>query len=164
MPAGRHLLTRRTTLALPTVVVALTAGCDAENEDSAPPGSGVPSEADLDGALVDEVLADLAAITGLVAAVGDRFPRLVVPMSGLRAMHEAHTEALEGTASTDPGSAGLPATPAAALGDVRRREQRLRSRLVQSAVAARSGALARLLASMSAAVNQRLATLPRDVA
>jgi len=49
-----------------------------------------------------------------------------------------------------------------ALALVRRREQRHQRLLVDGAVQAQSGRLARLLASMSAAVAQQLAVLPSE--
>jgi hypothetical protein len=140
VPAGRRLLSRRTTLALGVVGAAgvLVAGCD--DDTDAPASTPTPAE-DPDGDLVDSVLEELSGAYRMTFAGG--FPALT-------AMHAAHIAALEGTPPTPaPGH-----TTAAA---VRRNEQRIQAFLVESAMGADSGALARLLASMSAAVAQRLA-------
>ncbi len=73
----------------------------------------------------------------------------------LAQLHKTHIEALDGTPPTSsPGHASTSA--------VRRRERALQADLVEAAMAAESGALARLLASMSAAVSQQLVTFPRS--
>ncbi|MCW2772777.1 MAG: hypothetical protein JWN91_1103 [Nocardioides sp.] len=141
MPAGRRLLSRRTTLALGVVGAAgalVVAGCD---DDTDAPASTPTRAEDPDGDLVDSVLEELSGAYRMTVAGG--FPALT-------AMHAAHIVALEGT---PPPPAPGHATAAA----VRRNEQRIQAFLVESAVGADSGALARLLASMSAAVAQQLA-------
>jgi hypothetical protein len=156
--------------------VGLVAGCDLggsgpDASTSAPSGSaaGSASESpstsagDPDAALVDEVLTELTAMVSLVGAVGSRVAGLAGPMRALRRMHLAHIAALDGSTRI-PAHGRVPGSPAAALALVRRRETRLHSQLVDAAVEARSGVLARLLASMSAAVSQHLATLPRSAA
>ncbi|CAI9419484.1 hypothetical protein [Nocardioides sp. T2.26MG-1] len=141
MPAG-PALSRRTTLALAAGVVAL-AGCDDGDggPDSAPTGS--PGSADPDVALVDGVLAELARAQRVASSAGD---------TDLVALHGAHIEALNGTPAPTPARGRFGAA------DVQQRERRLQSHLVAAAVDAQSGALAALLASMSAAVSQRLAS------
>ena len=117
---------------------------------------------DPDTALVDEVLADLGELAALVAA-GSRFAPLRAPMRALAALHAAHVEALDGepVAGRSPG-VGF-AGPAEALRRVRAGEQQAQRRLADWSVAAESGALARLLASMSAGVAQHLVALPATV-
>jgi len=155
-PRARPTATRRTALALGAAGLVAVAGCDGDDE---PTPDGRSPAADPDGALVDRVLAELAGITALVAQVGRRHAKLRAPMADLRRLHEAHTKALDGSPATDPGAARVPSRPAEALALVRRRELGLQRRLVDAAVSAESGTLARLLASMSAAVSQRLAAM-----
>jgi hypothetical protein len=135
---GSRPLLRRTTLSLAVAggVVAV-AGCDDGDEKPAPSATPGP---DPDTALVERVLTALAGAERVASAVGEL---------ELAALHRAHIEALDGTPPT--GEPGRTTSREA----VRRREQRLRTRLVDAAVAAESGELARLLASMSAAVAQR---------
>jgi hypothetical protein len=142
VPAGRRLLSRRTTLAVGAAAgVLVVAGCDSDTDE---PASAPTPTADPDGDLVDAVLEELGGAYRLAVAGG--FPKLT-------ALHRAHIEALDGTPPT--------AAPGHATADaVRRNEKRIRALLVESAVAAESGALARLLASMSAALAQHLTTLP----
>lgn len=138
MPAGPPL-SRRTTLALAAGVVVL-AGCDDGDDgpDSAP--TGAPGSADPDIALVDAVLTELVHAQRVASSAGD---------TDLVALHGAHIEALNGTPAPAGGRFGA--------ADVQQRERRLQSHLVAAAMDAQSGALAALLASMSAAVSQRLA-------
>ena len=81
-------------------------------------------------------------------------------MRALGELHAAHLAALAGRPAA--GGSPVPAFdgPDEALGRVRVREQQAQRRLAAWSVAAESGALARLLASMSAGVAQHLAQLP----
>ncbi|WP_395658264.1 hypothetical protein [Nocardioides sp.] len=145
MPA-RPLLRRRSALAAGLAGLtglAAVGGCDLG--DSAPrsgPTSTPGTDPDPDAALVEEVLAELGRAERVATAGG---------ALELAALHRAHIAALDGEPPAERTS--RTATPAV----VRRREQHLQVRLVEASVAARSGSLARLLASMSAAVSQRLA-------
>lgn len=140
MPAAPHLLARRTALTLGAVAIVATGCDDGDSSDpaGAPPATPTP---DPDTVLVDAVLADLARAETLALGAG---------FVDLAALHRAHIEALEGP-EAEPGTGG------ASKAAVRRAEQRLQRQLVQASLEAESGALARLLASMSAAVAQRLA-------
>ena len=128
----------------------------------APSGEASTPPEDPDTALVDEVLTDLGELAALVAA-GARFAPLREPMRALAALHAAHVEALDGepVAGRSPGVRF--AGPAEALRQVRAGEQQAQQRLADWSVAAESGALARLLASMSAGVAQHLVALPATV-
>jgi hypothetical protein len=137
---GTRLLARRTTLALAAVGLVAVAGCDDGDEKS--PAPTVTPTPDPDTALVDRVLTELAGAERLASAAGEL---------ELAALHRAHIEALDGTPPT-----GVPGRQVGADA-VHEREQRLQAHLVEAAVAAESGELARLLASMSAAVSQRQA-------
>ena len=156
MPAHPHPVTRRTTLGGALLGLGVVAGCDFD-----PPGDGVPAGAsrpveDPDSALVAQVVRELTRVADLVAATGARSRGLRAPLAELRALHVAHGAALGATIETTTRAAGRPGTLVA----VRTQERRLQSRLADSSVAAESGALARLLASMSAGVAQALTQLP----
>lgn len=147
MPAGPRLA-RRTTLALSAGVAAgvaaglvAVAGCDDGTGRRAAAPAATPTP-DPDVALVDGVLDELGRALRLASAAG---------MTGLVTLHRAHIMALDGT---PPAPGPVRRVDAVA---VRRRERLLQAHLVEAAVAAESGPLARLLASMSAAVAQRLA-------
>lgn len=115
--------------------------------------------ADPDTALVAQVMADLTDAAGLAAATAAKHPGLKA-MGNLSALHVAHAAVLGTTLGADFAHAGgIPGT-AQALVQVRRHETRLQRRLADRSVAAASGDLARVLASMSAAVAQALAQLP----
>lgn len=172
-----HLPTRRAALlASASGLVAVATACDvgarspAEVVPTPPPTTpptpdpttvGPVPAAGPDEALVDLVLADLGAVLGLVTAARRKTPRLRRDLRPLLVLHQAHARALGGPPG-DPGSARLPGSPGAVLDDVRAREERSRRRLVEWAVQAESGQLARLLASMSAGLAQHLVALPRE--
>lgn len=160
MPARPPATTRRTAVALGVAGLVSLAACD--GDDSPSPAPRASTSGDPDQALVERVLSDLEAASRLAGAVAAAFPRLARPMRSLRRVHDAHIAALGGERPTGHGAAHGDA--AAALGRVRRREQRLQRRLVDASVSAESGRLARLLASMSAATSQQLVALPQDEA
>jgi hypothetical protein len=140
-----------------------TTGAAAGTSSGEPSGtSSAPASSagdDPDAALVDEVLGELAQLSSLVAGAA-RIAPLRASMRALGELHAAHREALGDERGTEPPARrGFPG-PAEALRQVRAQEQRAQRRLADSSVAAESGALARLLASMSAAVAQQVATLP----
>jgi hypothetical protein len=147
VPPGPPPVARRTTLALGVTGLLGLAACD--DGDSEPRSAPTPA-ADPDSELVERVLADLRGALRLAVAAS---------LHDLAELHRAHITALDGDlAPAGPGR--RLAGRARALAEVRARETRLHRQLVEAAVAADSGRLARLLASMSAAVSQRLATLP----
>jgi hypothetical protein len=138
-PLLSQAFSRRTTLALAGVGLVAVGGCDDGGDDSPAP---LPSASpDPDTALVDRVVTRLTRAERIARGAG---------LAGLAALHRAHLEALDASASARPHRK-VPADV------VRRHERRLQSDLVAAAMAAQSGALARLLASMSAAVSQHLA-------
>ena len=175
------LVRRRTVLGVGVAGVTVLTGCDS-GEDIEPPGADgsasstaavesttgstpeSPSapEQTPDEAIVDEVLTALgAALAVLVQARKATVVRQSV--TGLLRAHRAHVRALEGDLD-NPAPPGPSPDPAAMLRLVRQSERGLHTTLVDAAGRAESGALARLLASMSASVSQHLALLPTEPA
>lgn len=162
MPVHPALVTsRRAVLGSVTVGLAVAPGLTGcrlgTGSDPSAPATVDQHDADL----IARVVADVDRVWALVAAVGAGFPALSAPMSALQAVHEAHRQALGAPEATNaaPSAASPSAIPAdrtSALALVRAGERRHQQVLVASAVSATNGALARLLASMSAAVAQRV--------
>lgn len=162
MPARAPLAaTRRAALGGALLGLGAATGCDLDPPAKAPSGSGSPASGDPDTALVEEVVAELTRLTGLVTAVAAAYPRLGPRMTDLRDLHVAHRRALGDEPGPVQGSgADLAGTgPEQALRLVSDHERRAQNLLADWSVRAESGALARLLASMSAGVAQRLAVL-----
>jgi hypothetical protein len=167
------VLGRRTAVCAPLAGLAanlVAAGCDNGDEIEPPRGGGgtsataEPSEEAArtpDEELVDEVLAGL---TGALAVLSRsrRAPQLRTTVSPIIGAHRRHVQVLEGELA-EPGPPGPVRDPAASLRLVRRSERALHATLVEAAGRAESGALARLLASMSASVSQHLTLLPTEV-
>ncbi len=174
MLPDRPLVRRRTALAGALGGIAATTlatGCDTGDDLGDNDATGSPSplpsvaqepEQTPDEALVDEVLAGLGdAIAVLQAA--RRFKQLRPTVAPMLRAHRAHAEALEGELGGE-APASRPPDLAAATEATRSSETQLQASLVDAAGRAESGALARLLASMSASTSQHLATLPPEVA
>ena len=132
-------------------------GCDLGDPPAAdPPSASAAPAADPDAALVEAVIAELDELVALVTAAAAARPGLAPGLAAYAALHQAHR-------STLPDREGEPARPrisgsAGEVADrVRRREGQARRRLADWALAAESGALARLLASMSAGIAAQLA-------
>jgi hypothetical protein len=166
----RPLVRRRTALtgALGGIAATvLAAGCDTGDDlgQSDPTGSPSPSssvadepEQTPDEALVDDVLARLGSAVAVLRAAR-RFKQLRPTVAPLLHAHRSHVEVLEGDLQ-DEAPASRPADLSAAAEAVRSSETDLQASIVDAAARAESGALARLLASMSASTTQHLATLP----
>ena len=169
MPGRPPSTTRRTALggvlAGLAGAVALVA-CDVDDlrppeVDDTPAPSPEAGESDPDLALVDEVVAQVTRAWLLVKSA--RAYRLLrEPLGPLQRLHEAHLDVLDAEHSEPAVQQNGPAAPKYL--EVRRVEAQLQRRLADASLRARSGALARLLASMSAAVAQHLAAMPTTVA
>lgn len=151
--------TRRTALTGSVAGVAggLLAACDTTSAPSRPSRAdgGTPAAsatADPDTALVDEAAARTRHVLALLRALPRRERHAV---AGLRELHAAHLGALDAPTRSAGQTAGQPVTSSPA--EVRRAETALQRRLAHLAGIAESGALARLLASMSAGVAAHLA-------
>ena len=157
--------TRRTTLGGALAGVVALAGCDLGSGDpaSAPAPSDDPNDPndpdDPDAGLVEEVIDDVVATQLLVEALRRRHDTLRRPLGELVRVHDAHLEVLGSSAPSGRRPAQT-SSAGEALAVLRARELRHQRLLANRAGAAESGRLARLLASMSAAVAQQLAVLP----
>jgi hypothetical protein len=157
VPPHHPAVSRRTALGAALGGVVALSGCDLELADldprSEPTPAGAPTAsappADADTTLVADVVAEIGAALALADAVRRPYRKAYRPLARL---HRAHLDLLDG----EPPEPGAPTTAAAA----RAREEQLQVSLAEAAGRAGSGELARVLASMSAAVAQQLATLP----
>lgn len=172
-PTTSRLTSRRTTLGA-VAGLAVLAGCDDDPGARGPvvgprtdatgratdPGYPATSEApddDADEALVDEVRTRIRGTLATVVAVRAGQRSLRRRLAPLVRLHEAHLAELAGDDAPDlEPEAG----PVRGLAQVKAVEAALQRRLTDAAVAAESGAVARLLASMAAAVAQHRAVLP----
>ena len=141
------------------LVGVTTAGCQLDPSAEAPARRRASTPAtpdeDPDTGLVRRVGEELAAALALVSGVARARRPLAAAMEPWQALHRAHLEALEAPAPTRTARVGGPVRELTAR--VRRQESLLQRRLADAAVTAQSGALAALLAQMSAAVAQQLA-------
>lgn len=162
------MLGRRGVLAGALGLAALTA-CDVDDlrppeDEPAPTPLASPTttpEPDADQSLADDLAHGIAAALVLVDGLRRSFPRLRKRLQPLARMHREHLEVLEPPDDRSVPSPAPAASPAEALVVLRATEDALQGRLAAGAVDARSGTLARLLASMSASVAQHVAaTLP----
>lgn len=157
---------RALVVAVPAAALALAA-CDLDpRADGDEPASPTTPE-DPDLASLDDVAAATDAAAALVAATISAHPALGPRLAGLGTLHTAHRGALEGAAEAPAGTgtsapAPVPAARAQALAALRRSESALATDLASRALLAESGPYARLLAVMSAAVQQELLALDRS--
>jgi hypothetical protein len=155
----RAPLSRRTALALALSTPLVLTGCDLD------PPSAAPSEPPTSAPLPDtEVVASarkaILLTVALLEVVSARHRPLRADIRSLLDLHTAHLEVLDdGSEDQDQGlEAALPAdTPAMARTQVSGAEGNLAATLADAARQAASGDLARALASMSAAIAQRVA-------
>jgi len=155
-------LPRRTALAVTAAMTGLAAGActsDDPGEPSSPTSTSAPP-VDADQELATSVAIDISVVGVFVDSLARDFPALRSELRPLRRLHAAHLEAIGGFDDSIPAPAPIAGGRAAARGELRRSEQRLQKQLAAAAVRAESGTLAKLLASMSAAVAQQLA-VPR---
>jgi hypothetical protein len=153
--------TRRTALAVGAGLAGLAAGgctSDAPGSPAEPAATSAPP-VDADQELVTEVAVRLAAMAVFVDALSRDFPKLRADLRPLRRLHAAHLAAVGGFEDGVPSPAPNEGRPVEVTRDLRRSEQQLQRELAAAAVRAESGALAKLLASMSAAVAQHVAVL-----
>ncbi|WP_134738671.1 hypothetical protein [Nocardioides sp. 503] len=161
MPHRPAAATRRTALGVALGGLLVTTACDLDDldprSDADPSASPTAPPVDADTALVAEVVADIDATLARLPAARS----LGALPAELTALHLAHRAALSDGPAPTPVGGGRRLGAAPASAKVRRLERAHQSRLDEACLAAGSGALAALLASMSAAVSQRLASLPQ---
>jgi len=164
----RPLLRRRTAV-LGLAATVLATGCDhgddigtsspSKTPSTPAPSTSAPAQTP-DEVLVDTTIDQLTTAYGVVVTAR-RFKSLRQPLAPLVKAHRRHVEVLEG--ELEGWTAPELADPDTALQAVRRSEKKLHAALVEAAGKAESGALAKLLASMSASVTQFLVALPPEV-
>lgn len=139
-------------------------GCEVAAPGRSParvPGAAAPAAGE-DTGLLGQVLDAVDSTSATVAAALARHSGLASWLRPLVDLHAAHRDVLDEAAQLPPPAApavSVPETPDAALALVRRAEERLAGLLRRAAVDARSGDLARGLATMSAGVAQHAAVL-----
>ena len=161
MPIGPVATTRRTTLTGGLAAMLTVSACDLETLDprSGPEGDepGLAPAVDADSTLVDEVLNGISVSSGELAVLRRKRPEVRDSASVFLGLHRAHADALGGL----PAAAGPVENPVRgdSMARLRSIESNAQRALAAAAVRAESGALAKLLASMSAGVAQHLAAL-----
>lgn len=131
-----------------------SAGSPRRTDPPAPDSGDSPDER-----LVSRARGEIQAAAALVASTTSQRPRLGAGLTPWRTLHEQHLELLSGIATstrTPSPTVVVPPQPQAALRQVLEHERRLGDGLAALALQAQSGALARALAGMSAAIAQRL--------
>lgn len=157
-----------TGLAVSTVL--LTAGCDTDRPLDLPGLPPLGEEPDQDRVL--DALRDEQVVLDEVQQVRRRHPGLRRELAATAAVHEAHVALLskavdDGTSPSEPADPGgdeddkkrVAPSPARARAQLARSEQGLADRHVATALKSRSGVLARVVASMSAAAAQQAVLL-----
>ncbi len=165
-PAGARL-TRRTVLAGAVggvVGLSVTACSDDDSPDA--PRATSPGGLTPDVAVATTALAEIRATREAVSATMKKYPVTRSVVGSLVPLHQAHEATLVDAVPDRASSTSVPAPYAVprnrekAVAALAAREQRLHDNLGRLALKAESGQFARLLASMGAALTQRLAEWP----
>ena len=171
-PRLRLPATRRTALVGAVGSALVLAGC----EGSAPPAAApsptsspttATSEAvpdDPDEALVATVVAELDELIAFTSGAAAARPRISAWPAAFETLHRTHRAVLTDDEEEDTGPARVRGSAQEVVGRVTRREEQAQRRFAEWAITAQSGQLARLLASMSAAVAQQLSSAGRATA
>jgi hypothetical protein len=160
-PSRRAVLGALTAAAGTTLAGCTSAGAPPRPRPTiTPPASTPPPQPDVP--LAAAVLRREQAVLDRVRATSRRHPRLAATLTGARAAHHAHVQLLRGAVPAGTSGGGLvrrtprvPAEGIAALRALARAEGDLAASGRRSALAADSGAFARVLASMAAAAAQQ---------
>lgn len=156
MSSLRVPTSRRTALTLALSAPLALAACDLDPPSATPSPS--PTAAPLpDAEVVASATREILLTVALLEAVSARHRPLRADIRPLLALHAAHLEVLDDGSEDPAAAAALPAdTPPLARTQVSDAESSLAATLADAARRAASGDLARALASMSAAVTQRV--------
>lgn len=151
---------RRTVLTGGTVAGAAllaVAGCGLAQDDTAGGVADDPTApaVDADSDLVQTIGDQLAAALALARATASSVPQLRPLARRLSGLHRAHLGELSQPDDVDGGK--VPGSAETARARLLRSEEKLQEQLVRAALAAESGALAQVFASMAAAVAQERA-------
>lgn len=161
-------LSRRSVLGLGIGAVAAGAGvsaCSVANPVSPRRRASRPAGLSPDVTVATRALAAVEAAAAGVSATLARFPALRPELTALGTLHQAHARSLADAVPTrapttaTPTPYAVPRRRTAAVAKLTTTETRLHASLDALALTAQSGEFARLLASMGAAVSQRLAGL-----
>lgn len=165
-PGDDARLSRRAALGLGVGATAgLTlAGCSLNNplSDDKTPASEAVRDLAPDVAVAVEAVTLVRGAQVAAARTGQQHPELASRLADLLATHQAHldavVEAVPDRVDTSTGGTAyvVPARPGRALARLAATERSLHDALVGLAMRAESGAFARLLGSMAAAVSQQL--------
>jgi DNA-binding FadR family transcriptional regulator len=164
-PSRRSVVAAGLAMGLGSAAALALAGCS----DEPKPGSRQstsPAGLAPDVAVATRALTEIQAVREAVSGTIARFPATRATIGSLVALHRAHEATLvdavpdRAKPSTAPAPYAVPRNRDRAVAAIAAREQRLHDTLDRLAVRAQSGQFARLLASMGAAVHQRLATWP----
>jgi hypothetical protein len=163
-PGTHSRLSRRSVVfgVLGGVAGMAVAGCS-DNGDGADKTPGSPAGLTPDVAVATSALTEIRAVREAASATLARFPANRSTLAPLVTLHRAHeatlVDAVPHRASPSARAApyAVPRKREKALSNLAVREQRLHNTLDALALRAESGQFARLLASMGAALHQRLA-------
>ena len=161
-------LSRRTTLGSALAAPLVLAACDIDppaRDDGSSSATPPPPE---DSELVAGVVAALLRAQSVLDAATTAAPALDARLAPVREAHAEHLDVLVGAVPEAElptgGPASVPSPSARALAAVRRSEQRLLREVREGCLAAASGDLARVLASIAASTAQHGASLSRQPA
>ena len=155
-------LSRRTTLGSVLAAPVVLTACDIDPPRAEPTSSATPEPPE-DAELVAAVVTALVRAVGVLDAASGAVPDLAARLDPIAAAHAAHLDVLVGAVpesqvpTADPPP--VPSRPAAVLVAVRRSEQRLLNEVRTGCLEARSGDLARVLASVATSTSQHAAAL-----
>lgn len=165
-PRRPGTVTRRTLVAgAAGLAVLATPGCSGPSTSGGSPAAQPSATPALsaDVAVATQALAEIRAVRTAVSGTLERYPATRVRLAAWERLHEAHEDSLVDAVpdrALPQASAApyvVPKDRTVALSVLTDREERLQARLDALALRARSGEFARLLASMGAAIGQRLA-------
>lgn len=156
-------LSRRTALGSALAAPIVVTACDIDPPPRADPTAPAIPEPPEDAELVSAVVTALVRAQGVLDAAREAVPDLAVRLDPVAAAHAAHLDVLVGAVPDSEvptsGPQTLPSRPEAVLGAVRRSEQRLLRTVRTGCLDARSGDLARVLASVATSTSQHAAAL-----